>query len=37
MLVFPWIVCGVGFGLGVSLLFLLNVPEAEYETGYVGV
>ncbi|MCU1222036.1 MAG: hypothetical protein JWQ42_129 [Edaphobacter sp.] len=37
MRVFPWIVAGVGIGLGVTLLFLLNEPEAEYETGYDGV
>jgi len=36
MRAFPWIVAGVGIGLGVTLLVLLNEQE-EYETGYDGV
>ena len=37
MRTFPWIVAGVGIGLGVTLLFLLNEPEEEYATGYDSV
>ena len=37
MRVFPWIVAGIGIGLGATLLLLLNEPEAEYATGYDGV
>ena len=37
MRVFPWIVAGVGIGLGVTLLFLLNEPEEEYGTRYDSV
>ena len=37
MRAFPWILAGIGIGLGVTLLVLLNEPEAEYETGYDGV
>src|SRR5216683_4471672 len=37
MRVFSWIVAGIGIGLGVTLLVLLNEPKADYATGYDGV
>jgi uncharacterized protein YjbJ (UPF0337 family) len=37
MRTFTWILAGIGIGLGVTLLVLLNEPKAEYETGYDGV
>ena len=37
MKAFPWIVAGVGIGVGVTLLIRLTEPEAEYATGYDGV
>jgi uncharacterized protein YjbJ (UPF0337 family) len=33
----PWIVAGVGIGVGVTLLLRLTGPEAESATGYDGV
>jgi uncharacterized protein YjbJ (UPF0337 family) len=32
----PWIIAGVGIGVGVTML-LFNEPEANYATGYDGV
>jgi uncharacterized protein YjbJ (UPF0337 family) len=37
MKIFPWIVAGVGIGVGVTLLLRLAGPESEYATGYDGV
>ncbi len=37
MRVFSWIVAGIGIGLGVTLLVLLNEPKADYATGYDDV
>ena len=37
MRAFPWILSGIGIGLGVTLLVLLNKEEAEYEMGSDGV
>lgn len=33
----PWMIAGVGIGVGVTLLMKLNEPEADYATGYDGV
>ena len=32
----PWIIAGVGIGMGVTIL-LFNESESEYATGYEGV
>jgi uncharacterized protein YjbJ (UPF0337 family) len=32
----PWVIAGVGIGLGVTIL-LFNEPEPDYATGYNGV
>jgi len=37
MRVFSWIVAGIGIGLGVTLLVLLNEPKVDYATGYDDV
>ena len=37
MRAFPWIVAGVGIGIGVTLLMKLNEPQPEYATGYDDV
>lgn len=33
----PWMIAGVGIGVGVSLLMKLNEQEPDYATGYEGV
>jgi uncharacterized protein YjbJ (UPF0337 family) len=37
MRVLPWIVAGVGIGVGVTLLARLMDEEPDYATGYDGV